>query len=55
MYRTMAGMTPLPSDVTPDRLTAILRRAGVLTGGDVTDVAVEMPRDTPISRSRDSV
>jgi thiamine kinase-like enzyme len=50
MYRTMAGMTPLPSDVTPDRLTMVLRRAGVLAGGKVIDVAAESSRDMPISR-----
>jgi hypothetical protein len=34
----------------PDRLTAMLRRAGVLGRGEVVDVAVETSRDTLISR-----
>src|SRR5512147_3327054 len=48
--RMMHGMTPVPPGATPERLTASLRRAGVLADGAVVDVAVETPRDTLISR-----
>ena len=43
-------MTGVPAPATPERLTAALRRAGVLRGGEVSDVAVEMSRDTLIFR-----
>lgn len=43
-------MTAVPPEVAPERLTAILRRAGVLERGEVVDVAVETPRDTLVSR-----
>jgi hypothetical protein len=43
-------MTGVPAEATPERLTAVLRRAGVLARGEVVDVVVETPRDTLISR-----
>src|SRR5438094_398051 len=43
-------MSGVPAEATPERLTAVLRRAGVLTRGEVVDVAVETSRDTLISR-----
>ena len=43
-------MTGVPAEATPERLTAVLRRAGVLARGEVVDVAVETSRDTLISR-----
>jgi hypothetical protein len=43
-------MTSAPLPATPERLTAILRRAAVLKGDEVVDVAVETARDTLISR-----
>ena len=43
-------MTGVPPEATPERLTGILRRAGVLERGEVADVAVETSRDTLISR-----
>jgi hypothetical protein len=43
-------MTGVPPQAAPDRLGAVLRRAGVLDRGEVVDVAVETARDTPISR-----
>jgi hypothetical protein len=43
-------VTPVPSEATPERLTAILRHARVLGSGEVLDVAVEMSRDTLVSR-----
>jgi hypothetical protein len=46
----MTRMTGVPAAATPERLTAALRRAGVLRGGEVIDVAVEMSRDTLVSR-----
>jgi len=46
----MSGMTDVPPQATAERLTAILRRAGVLERGEVTDVAVETPREMLISR-----
>jgi hypothetical protein len=38
-------MTTVPRQVTPVRLTALLRRAGILTDDEVVDVAVEASRD----------
>ena len=49
-YRTMSAMIPVPPEAGPERLTAILRRAGVLERGEVAEVAVETSRDTLISR-----
>lgn len=46
----MSGMPEVPPQATADRLTVLLRRAGVLGRGDVVDVAVESSRDTLISR-----
>ena len=46
----MAGMTEVPPQATPEHLTVLLRRAGVLGGGEVIDVGVETSRDTLISR-----
>jgi len=43
-------MTSVPPEAAPERLTAVLRRAGVLDRGEVVDVAVETSRDTLISR-----
>src|SRR2546429_6440854 len=43
-------MSGVPAEATPERLTAVLRRAGVLARGEVVDVAVETLRDTLISR-----
>ena len=43
-------MTAVPPEAAPERLTAILRRAGVLECGEVVDVAVETARDTLVSR-----
>ncbi len=43
-------MIAVPPEAAPERLTAILRRAGVLERGEVIDVAVEMSRDTLVSR-----
>ena len=43
-------MTRVPAEATPERLTAVLRRAGVLARSEVVDVAVETSRDTLISR-----
>src|SRR5262245_57173069 len=43
------AMTSAPLPATPERLTAILRRAAVLKGDEVVDVAVETARDTLIS------
>ena len=45
-------MDPRPPEASPDRLTAMLRGAGVLAGGEVVEVAVETSRDTLISRIR---
>jgi hypothetical protein len=42
-------MTSVPPQAAPERLTAILRRAGVLARGEVLDVAVETARDTWLS------
>jgi hypothetical protein len=39
-YRTMSGMTAVPPEAGPARLTAILCAAGVLERGEVADVAV---------------
>src|SRR5207249_5272032 len=49
-YRTMARDERCASGSDSERLTAVLRRAGVLTRGEVVDVAVETSRDTLISR-----
>jgi hypothetical protein len=46
----MSSMSDVPSQATADRLTVVLRRAGVLGRGEVLDVAVESSRDTLISR-----
>ena len=46
----MARMADVPPQATADRLTVLLRRAGVLGRGEVLDVAVESSRDTLISR-----
>jgi hypothetical protein len=46
----MSGMPEVPPQATADRLTVLLRRAGVLGRGEVVDVAVESSRDTLISR-----
>lgn len=46
----MPGMTEVPPQATAGHLTEVLRRAGVLGGGEVVDVAVETSRDTLISR-----
>src|SRR5262245_61145046 len=46
----MSGMTDVPPQASAERLTTILRRAGVLERGEVTDVAVETSRETLISR-----
>jgi thiamine kinase-like enzyme len=46
----MSGMTEVPPQATAERLTVLLRRAGVLGRGEVLDVAVETSRDTLISR-----
>jgi hypothetical protein len=43
-------MTDVPPEAAPERLTALLRRAGVLERGEVDDVAVETSRDTLVSR-----
>ena len=43
-------MTSVPPHAAPERLTAVLRRAGVLDRSEVVDVAVETSRDTLISR-----
>ena len=43
-------MTSAPLPASPERLTGILRRAAVLKGDEVADVAVETARDTLISR-----
>jgi hypothetical protein len=42
-------MTSVPPEAAPERLTAVLRRAGVLERGEVVDVAVETSRDTLFS------
>jgi hypothetical protein len=46
----MAGMASVPPPATPERLTLLLREAGVLERGDVVAVDVETPRDTLLSR-----
>ena len=46
----MSGMSDVPPQATADRLTALLRRAGVLERGEVVAVTVESTRDTLISR-----
>jgi len=46
----MSAMSEVPSQATPERLTALLRRAGVLPSGAVVEVGVESTRDTLISR-----
>jgi phosphotransferase family enzyme len=43
-------MLPVPPLAAPERLTAMLRGAGVLERGQVVDVAVESARETLISR-----
>jgi hypothetical protein len=43
-------MIGVPPQAAPERLTELLRRAGVLDGGEVIDVALETSRDTLISR-----
>jgi hypothetical protein len=43
-------MVPVPPPAAPERLTAMLRGAGVLERGRVLDVAVESSRETLISR-----
>ena len=45
-----AGMLPAPVEASPERLTAMLRSAGVLGRDQVVDVAVESSRDTVLSR-----
>ena len=45
----MSAMTAVPPQLTPDQLTVLLRRAGVLAHGEVSEVAVETARDTLIS------
>ena len=45
----MSAMTAVPPELAPDQLTALLRRAGVLAHGEVSDVVVETARDTLIS------
>src|SRR5215813_15582087 len=44
-----ARVMSVPPQAAPERLTAILRRAGVLERGEVVDVTVETSRDTLIS------
>jgi len=46
----MSRMTDVPPQATVERLTAVLRRAGVLGRRELVDVAVETSRDTVISR-----
>jgi Ecdysteroid kinase-like family len=46
----MSAMSEVPSQATPERLTVLLRRAGVLPSGAVVEVGVESTRDTLISR-----
>jgi len=43
-------MVPVPPEASPERLTAMLRGAGVLEHGRVVDVAIESSRDTVLSR-----
>jgi|KBSSwiStaDraftv2_1062776.scaffolds.fasta_scaffold107737_3 hypothetical protein len=43
-------MVPVPPEASPERLTAMLRGAGVLEHGRVVDVAIESSRETLISR-----
>jgi hypothetical protein len=43
-------MTIVSRQVAPEHLTALLRRANLLTTGEVVDVAVETARDTLVSR-----
>jgi ecdysteroid kinase len=43
-------VNPVPPEATPERLTAILRHAGILESGVVVHVAVETSRDTLVSR-----
>ena len=43
-------MTDVPPEAAAARLTAVLRGAGVLERGEVADLAVEMARDTLVSR-----
>ncbi len=46
----MAWMAAVPPEAAPERLTAILRHAGVVGSVEVVDVAVETSRDTLVSR-----
>lgn len=46
----MSGVSAVPAQATPERLTAVLRHARVLDSGTVVDVAVETSRDTLVSR-----
>jgi hypothetical protein len=43
-------VTAVPPQATPERLTEILRHAGVLGRGEVVDVAVDTSRETLVSR-----
>lgn len=43
-------MAGVPPQAAPERLTELLRGAGVVASGEVIDVAVETSRDTLISR-----
>jgi hypothetical protein len=45
----MSAMSGAPPAATPERLTATLRRAGVLGEREVVDVVVETSRDTLVS------